>query len=70
MPTFRELGFPDMVAYTWFGLSGPAGLDPDIARRLNRALVTALAEPEVMARFAEFAVGPGPFVPDGAPALL
>jgi tripartite-type tricarboxylate transporter receptor subunit TctC len=26
VPTFRELGHPDLVASTWFGLSGPAGL--------------------------------------------
>jgi tripartite-type tricarboxylate transporter receptor subunit TctC len=34
LPTFRELGFPQLVATVWFGLSGPAGVPSDIANRL------------------------------------
>jgi tripartite-type tricarboxylate transporter receptor subunit TctC len=64
VPTFRELGFPDMVAYTWFGLSAPAGLESDIAQRLNRTLIDALHEPEVAQRFAEFAVTPNRLSPE------
>jgi tripartite-type tricarboxylate transporter receptor subunit TctC len=58
VPTFTELGFPDLVAFTWFGLSAPAGLDDAIADRLNAALIDAVNDPEVAARFAEFAVAP------------
>lgn len=64
VPTFRELGYPDMVAYTWFGLSAPAGLDGEITRQLNRALVDALHEPAVAKRFAEFAVSPNRLSPE------
>src|SRR5260370_15188234 len=35
LPTFKEQGFPDLVSTTWFSLSGPAGLAPDIVRRVN-----------------------------------
>ncbi len=35
VPTFRELGYPELVATTWFALSGPAGLPPDMVARLN-----------------------------------
>jgi tripartite-type tricarboxylate transporter receptor subunit TctC len=35
VPTFRELGFPQLVATVWFGLSGPAGLPADIVNKLN-----------------------------------
>ena len=35
---------------TWFGLFGPAGLAPDVTRRLNTAFVDALASPELKAR--------------------
>jgi tripartite-type tricarboxylate transporter receptor subunit TctC len=64
VPTFRELGFPDMVADTWFGLSAPAGLDGEITRQLNRALVDALHEPDVAKRLAEFAVSPNRLSPE------
>src|SRR5579885_2306923 len=34
VPTFAELGYKDLVASTWFGLSAPAGLSPAITHRL------------------------------------
>jgi tripartite-type tricarboxylate transporter receptor subunit TctC len=45
VPTFRELGYPELVATTWFALSGPAGLPADIVRRINAAAVNALDQP-------------------------
>src|SRR5262249_29714784 len=30
LPTFQELGYPDLTAVSWFALSGPAGLPQDI----------------------------------------
>jgi len=63
VPTFRERGFRDMVAYTWFGLSAPAGTPPEIVGKLNKALVEALHEPDVVHRFAEFAVAPNRMSP-------
>jgi tripartite-type tricarboxylate transporter receptor subunit TctC len=47
IPTFNELGYPDMVSTTWFSLSGPAKLPSHIAEKLNRAVTDALAKPEV-----------------------
>src|SRR5512132_1214957 len=38
----RELGHPDLVATTWYSLSGPAGLSPDIVASANREVVEAL----------------------------
>src|SRR5215470_5375910 len=34
VPTFAELGFPELTASIWFSLSGPAGLPPEIVTRL------------------------------------
>ncbi len=51
VPTFRELGL-DIVAENWLGLSAPAGLDPAIATRIDGALQTAMARPDVKAQFA------------------
>jgi tripartite-type tricarboxylate transporter receptor subunit TctC len=47
VPTFKELGYEDLVAATWFSLSGPANLPRDIVERLNRAIVSSLQTPEV-----------------------
>ncbi|MGA2895064.1 MAG: tripartite tricarboxylate transporter substrate binding protein [Xanthobacteraceae bacterium] len=49
MPTFKELGY-DIVAANWFGLAGPAGLPPDIVRKVNRAINAGMAAPESQER--------------------
>jgi tripartite-type tricarboxylate transporter receptor subunit TctC len=49
VPTLREEGF-DLVALTWFALSGPAGLPDDIVTKLNHAVNEAWALPEVERR--------------------
>jgi tripartite-type tricarboxylate transporter receptor subunit TctC len=51
IPTFAELGYPEMVVTTWYGLSAPAGLDRDIVKRLNAETIRVLARPEVKAHF-------------------
>lgn len=53
VPTIVEQGFPDLVASTWFGLSGPAGLPAPIADRLHMEALAALAAPDVAQRRAE-----------------
>jgi tripartite-type tricarboxylate transporter receptor subunit TctC len=53
VPTFRELGYPELVASTWFGLSGPAGLPDAIVQRMNAEVLAALAHPDVVPRLAE-----------------
>lgn len=47
VPTFVELGYPQMVATTWFSLSGPAGIPADIVNRLNTEVRKALVAPDV-----------------------
>jgi len=47
LPTLKELGYPDLVASTWFSISAPAKLPPDIAERINQAIVAGLSTPEV-----------------------
>jgi len=50
VPTLKELGYDDLVATTWFGLSGPANMPPDIVQKLNRAVVAILDKPGVRER--------------------
>ena len=35
VPTFAELGHPNLTSLTWFGFAGPAGVDEDVVNRLN-----------------------------------
>jgi len=35
VPTFSELGYPELVATTWFGVSGPPGMPPAMVERIN-----------------------------------
>lgn len=50
LPTFKELGYPDMVATTWFSLSGPKGLPADIVQVVNREVDKAKDNPAVQKR--------------------
>jgi len=60
LPTFAELGRPEMTAPTWFGLSGPAGLPASIADRLHAEALAALRQPDVAQRMAELVATPEP----------
>jgi tripartite-type tricarboxylate transporter receptor subunit TctC len=56
LPTFRELGYENLVATTWFGLSGPAGLPDDITQTLNQAVIKVLELPAVRDKLARDAI--------------
>lgn len=47
VPTFRELGFPQLESSTWFGLFVPAGTPPDVVARLNDIAVKAVNTPAI-----------------------
>jgi tripartite-type tricarboxylate transporter receptor subunit TctC len=51
LPTFKELGHPELLDNTWFAFSGPTNFPDDIATKLNRAVVAAVAQPDVQERF-------------------
>ncbi len=63
VPTFREQGF-DIVASTWFALSGPARMPKEIVERLNRDVCRIMERPEVRLRFAQDAIEFRPMTPD------
>ena len=50
IPTIAEAGYPGYEAGAWQGLAGPAGLPPDIARRLNDTFAKVMAMPDVRER--------------------
>lgn len=47
VPTFKELGFPDLIARAWHGVIAPAGTPKSILARLNQELSKVMSEPEV-----------------------
>lgn len=46
VPTFAELGFRDLVAYSWFGVSGPSQIPSAIVEKLDAAIQKTLAKPD------------------------
>ena len=63
VPTFKELGYPDLVTTTWAGISGPAGIPAGIVEKINRAVIKALANPEARKRLDQEAVVSESFSP-------
>jgi tripartite-type tricarboxylate transporter receptor subunit TctC len=47
VPTFAEAGFGTFEFYTWYGLWAPAKLPAPVAARLERAVQTVLAAPDM-----------------------
>ena len=45
VPTFAELGYPQLTVSAWIGLSAPKGTPAPVVRRLHEALMAALADP-------------------------
>jgi tripartite-type tricarboxylate transporter receptor subunit TctC len=70
VPTLREEGFDDLVALTWYALSGPAGLPDDVVQKLNRAVNAAWAMPEMRRRLADDAIVAEPMSPQAVTAFV
>ncbi len=49
VPTYAELGLPALNTPSWFGIGAPAGTPAPVLDILNKAVRTALANPEVIA---------------------
>ena len=58
VPSVVELGYPQLVAENYFGVSGPAGLPKEVTDRLGRALADIEADPVILKRFAELGITP------------
>ncbi len=57
IPTVSEL-FPDFYASAWFGIYAPNGTPADIVDRVNKAVVAAVARPDVQKRLIDAALVP------------
>jgi tripartite-type tricarboxylate transporter receptor subunit TctC len=59
VPTFKESGFPNIVASGWFAMYAPAKTPTASIEAINRALNKALTHPEVLDRFGKLALEAG-----------
>ena len=49
----KELGYPDLISYSWFGISVPAKTPQPIVDRLATEMQAVLKEPAVIKRWEE-----------------
>jgi tripartite-type tricarboxylate transporter receptor subunit TctC len=60
VPTAAEAGLDGIQIGIWHGLYAPAGTPPEVVAKLSDALKTALADENVVQRFAELGTAPVP----------
>ena len=58
VPTFIELGFPDIVVTNWYGIVAPAATPRAVVQRLYDEVLRAIAQPDVRERLAGAALEP------------
>jgi tripartite-type tricarboxylate transporter receptor subunit TctC len=63
LPTTEEAGFKNSGYDYWAGLLAPNGTPPAVIDKLNKAVVEALALPEVKERLAKIGADPAPTTP-------
>jgi tripartite-type tricarboxylate transporter receptor subunit TctC len=56
VPTFVELGYPDVVADNWSGVLAPPNTPPAIVAKLNAAFNAVVKDPEVRRKLADSGV--------------
>ncbi len=58
VPTFTEVGLPQMNKMSTFGIIGPKGMPADVVNKINAAVRASLADPTVLKRLAETGLTP------------
>jgi tripartite-type tricarboxylate transporter receptor subunit TctC len=53
VPTYAELGFPQMGGGGWFGIVAPAGTPPSVVAKLNKAILQGMKNPEFIKKLEE-----------------
>ena len=64
VPTYKELGYPELNKPTWYGIVAPANTPRPVVEKLNQALNYALASQDVRTAFDSLGVTPSPTTPD------
>jgi tripartite-type tricarboxylate transporter receptor subunit TctC len=56
IPSFAELGYPQVHGVAWFWLAGPKNMPPEIVMRLNAEMRRIIKSPSVQKQFAKTAL--------------
>ena len=59
VPTVAEQGYPGFDYTLWVGLWGPAKMPTEIAAKINKAVIAALASPDLRERLTKLGTVPG-----------
>lgn len=70
VPSFAELGMPDLTGTFWVGMAAPARTPPAVIGALNEAVVATLREEGVRERLAGLGADPAPSTPEAFGALI
>lgn len=63
IPTIAEQGYPGVTGASWFGLFGPARMDPKVASDIAAKVGDILRDPEIVAKFEAVGAAPTPVTP-------
>jgi tripartite-type tricarboxylate transporter receptor subunit TctC len=58
VPNVAELGYPDLVMSTWFGLAVPHGTPRPVIERVNAEIMTILRAPDVIEKLQAMGIDP------------
>lgn len=63
IPTFVELGYPDLIGENWLGFLGPAGVPRAVVERMHREVMSLAKDPEIAERLARLGITHQPLSP-------
>lgn len=70
VPTFAELGFPQIMSSTWWGIAVPVKTPNDIQKKLQSWNDQIIRNPEYVSKLAEMAIDPIVMTPAEAAAFI
>ncbi|HET7526381.1 MAG TPA: tripartite tricarboxylate transporter substrate-binding protein [Burkholderiaceae bacterium] len=70
VPTFRELGYADLVAQPWYALFAPAGTPSAVVDRLSKAAIAAVQDPATRKRLIDMSLEPTGYGPERLASIM
>lgn len=70
VPTFAELGYPDMTTQVWYGLVAKSAMPKEIINRMNKEINSLLADSTFVERLKQMNLEPRPGTPEDMATLI
>ena len=51
--TFKQAGYPEVEALSWYGLFGPKGMPDEVVRKFRESMIQATQDPTIAKKLAE-----------------